>query len=461
MSKQKNREVLTVCVGQAGIQLGNTVWAQYLQEHGVSESGSFSDKDDKKDPTSTFFSISDNAQAVPRNAYFDLEGTVIDEVKSGPFCKLHNPESLINGKEDAANNFARGHYTVGKELADKCEAYLRKLVDNCDNVQGFFVAHSVGGGTGSGLGALLLEKIAVEYRKKSKIGFEIYPSPNISTCIVEPYNALLSTHWLLDHTDVSLLLDNEALYDICKKNLGITKPSYANLNVIITKVISSMTSALRFEGELNVDLNEFQTNLVPFPRLHFMTTSLAPMLPAEKKATAQNGCQQITDECFQSRNFLIKYEGFDAAEDKYMAISLNYRGEIKSKQANKTAQWLKTNNKVTFVEWCPTGFKIGLNEKPADQITIGGLVDTIAPSKASVVMIGNNTAISRVFTKRVNEKFDMMYAQRAYVHWYVGEGMEEGEFGEAREDVGFLEKDYADVLSEQNSDEVDSESDDM
>jgi len=457
----KSREVVTVCVGQAGIQLGNTIWAQYLQEHGVKAGGSFSVDDNIKDPTSTFFAISDNAQAVPRNAYFDLEGTVIDEVKSGAFSKLHNPESLIHGKEDAANNFARGHYTVGKELSDKCEAYLRKLVDNCNNVQGFFVAHSVGGGTGSGLGALLLEKIAVEYRKKSKIGFEIYPSPNISTCIVEPYNALLSTHWLLDHTDVSLLLDNEAIYDICKKSLLIKKPSYADLNIIITKVVSSMTAALRFEGELNVDLNEFQTNLVPFPRLHFMTTSLSPILPKEKKQTAGSSCQAITNECFEAKNFLIKYEGFDAAEDKYMAVSLNYRGHVKSKDANKTAQWLKQNNKVTFVEWCPTGFKIGLNDEPLAQVEFEDINDVMAPTNASVVMIGNNTAIARVFTKRVNEKFDMMYAQRAYVHWYVGEGMEEGEFGEAREDVGFLEKDYADVLSEQNSDEVDSQSDDM
>merc|ERR1711998_177138 len=168
-------------------------------------------------------------------------------------------------------------YTVGKEILDTVNDRLRKLVDNSQNVQGFIINHAVGGGTGSGLGALTLERIAVDYRKKSKIGFEVYPAPNISTCIVEPYNALLSTHWLLDHTDVSLLLDNEALYDICKKNLGITKPSYLNLNVLITKVVSSMTAALRFEGELNVDLNEFQTNLVPFPRLHFMTTSLAPI----------------------------------------------------------------------------------------------------------------------------------------------------------------------------------------
>jgi tubulin alpha len=227
--------------------------------------------------------------------------------------------------------------------------------------------------------------------------------------------------------------------------------------MVITKVISSMTTALRFTGELNVDLNEFQTNLVPFPRLHFMTTSLAPLLSEKKKSTATATVQQITDNCFQSKNFLIKYEGFDVAEDKYMAISLNYRGEVKSKDANATAQWLKQNNKVTFVDWCPTGFKIGLNDTNVPKL---GEEDLMASVSKSVVMIGNNTAVSLVFTKRVNEKFDMMYAQRAYVHWYVGEGMEEGEFGEAREDVGFLEKDYADVLSEQNSDEVE-ESEDM
>jgi len=456
----KTREVLTICVGQAGIQLGNTIWQQYLAEHDIKKDGN---ADDTEDDIGTFFTKSDNGQAVPRNAYFDLEGTVMDEVRSGAFGKLHNPESLINGKEDAANNFARGHYTVGKELSDKCESFIRKMVDNCSNVQGFFVSHSVGGGTGSGLGALILEKIAVEYRKKSKVGFEIYPSPNISTCIVEPYNALLSTHWLLDHTDVSLLLDNEALYDICKKRLDIERPSYSNLNVVITKVISSMTAALRFAGELNVDLNEFQTNLVPFPRLHFMTTSLAPVTTKAKAGTANLTCKEISGMCFDPANFLIKYEEFDVAEDKYMAISLNYRGDIKSKQSNATAGWLKSQNKVTFVDWCPTGFKIGLNDRVAKSLECfgkDGVNDPIAQTDRSVVMIGNNTAVARVFTDRVNKKFDMMYAQRAYVHWYVGEGMEEGEFGEAREDVGFLEKDYQDVLSEQASDEVD-ESEDM
>merc|ERR1719204_146179 len=137
------------------------------------------------------------------------------------------------------------------ELMDIVSDRLRKLVDNSENVQGFMATHSVGGGTGSGLGMLILERLAVDYRKKSKIGFEIYPSPNISTCIVKPYNGLLSTHWLLDHTDVSLVLDNEAMYEICQKKLWMKSLNYGTLNRVIAKVVSSMTAALRFDGELN------------------------------------------------------------------------------------------------------------------------------------------------------------------------------------------------------------------
>merc|ERR1712176_858672 len=282
-------------------------------------------------------------------------------------------------------------------IIDKVNDRLRKLVDNSQNVQGFVINHAVGGGTGSGLGALILERIAVDYRKKSKIGFEVYPAPNLSTCIVEPYNAMLSTHWLLDHTEVSLVLDNEAVYGIVQRQLENDRPSYADLNKVIAKVVSSMTASLRFDGELNVDLGEFQTNLVPFPRLHFMTTALAPVVSLKKKDHEAGTAREITDHVFQPQNMLVKYADFDPVEDKYMAISINYRGDIKSKEANSTVQWLKQNNKISFVEWCPTGFKIGLNEVPAASI---GDSEILAAAKKNVTMIGNNVAVSRVFTER-------------------------------------------------------------
>lgn len=80
--------------------------------------------------------------------------------------------------------------------------------------------------------------------------------------MVEPYNSVLSTHSLLEHTDVSVMLDNEAVYDICRRSLDIERPTYTNLNRLIAQVISSLTASLRFDGALNVDITEFQTNLV-------------------------------------------------------------------------------------------------------------------------------------------------------------------------------------------------------
>ena len=91
---------------------------------------------------------------------------VVDEIRTGTYRQLFHPEQMISGKEDAANNFARGHYTIGKEIVDLALDRIRKLADNCTGLQGFLVFHSVGGGTGSGLGSLLLERLSVDYGKK-------------------------------------------------------------------------------------------------------------------------------------------------------------------------------------------------------------------------------------------------------------------------------------------------------
>ena len=107
----------------------------------------------------------------------------------------------------------------------------------------------------------------------------------VSTAIVEPYNALLFTHTTLEQVDVEFLVDNQAIYDLCKKNLDIDRPTYSNLNRLIAQIISSITASLRFDGALNVDLNEFQTNLVPYPRIHFPLATYSPVISADKVCT--------------------------------------------------------------------------------------------------------------------------------------------------------------------------------
>jgi hypothetical protein len=102
-----------------------------------------------------------------------------DEVRTGTYRQLFHPEQLITGKEDAANNYARGHYTIGKEIIDLVLDRLRKLADQCTGLQGFLIFHSFGGGTGSGFTSLLMERLSVDYGKKSKLEFAIYPAPQV------------------------------------------------------------------------------------------------------------------------------------------------------------------------------------------------------------------------------------------------------------------------------------------
>ncbi|CAD8207010.1 unnamed protein product [Paramecium pentaurelia] len=214
---------------------------------------------EKDDALRTFFSESDHQKLVPRSLFVNLEPTLIDEVKTGKFKDMLSPEQFVSGKDGAANNFGRGHYSIGKEYVDICLERIRKLADNCSSVQGFMMFNSVGGGTGSGLGTLLLEKLSVDYCKKSRLNINIYPSAETSVSMVEPYNSIFATQSQLEHTDVCVTMDNQAIYDICKNKLDIETPKYSNLNRMIAQVISSITCSMRFDGGLFTDLTELYT----------------------------------------------------------------------------------------------------------------------------------------------------------------------------------------------------------
>ncbi|OLP97548.1 Tubulin alpha chain [Symbiodinium microadriaticum] len=205
-------------------------------------------------------------------------------------------------------------------------------------------------------------------------------------------------------------------------NLDIERPTYTNLNRLIAQIISSLTASLRFDGALNVDITEFQTNLVPYPRIHFMLTSYAPVISAEKAYHEQLSVAEITMSVFEPASMMVKCDP-------------RHGGDVVPKDVNAAVATIKTKRTIQFVDWCPTGFKCGINYQPPTVVPGGDLAK---------VMISNSTAIAEVFS-RIDHKFDLMYSKRAFVHHYVGEGMEEGEFSEAREDLAALEKDYEEV----------------
>ncbi|PIK59143.1 putative tubulin alpha-1C chain-like [Apostichopus japonicus] len=162
------REVISVHIGQAGVQIGNACWELFCLEHGIQPDGQMPSDTTigyGDDAFNTFFSETNSGKHVPRSIFVDLEPTVIDEIRTGTYKSLFHPEQLITGKEDAANNYARGHYTAGRTHIDMVIDRLRKLSEQCFGLQGFLIFHSFGGGTGSGFTALLMERLSVEYGK--------------------------------------------------------------------------------------------------------------------------------------------------------------------------------------------------------------------------------------------------------------------------------------------------------
>jgi hypothetical protein len=152
----------------------------------------------------TFLSETGPGKHVPHAVFVELEPTVVDEVRMGTCRQLFLPEQMINGKEDAANNYTRGHCTLGKEIIDLTFDRIRKLADQCTGMQGFLI---------------------FDCAKKSKLAFTVYPAPRVPTVVVELYNCILATHAMDDHCDCAFMVDNEALCDLCGRALDIGSTS--------------------------------------------------------------------------------------------------------------------------------------------------------------------------------------------------------------------------------------------
>jgi tubulin beta len=423
------RGIVSVQVGQAGNQIGSAFWDTISVEHGIDDVGNFAGDSpyQQLNRVNVYFNESANGKYMPRTVMVDLEPGVLDTVRASRRGGMFRPDNYVQGQSSAGNNWAKGHYTEGAELVEAAMDVVRREAESCDIVQGFQLTHSLGGGTGSGMGTLIVSKIREEFPDRILSTYSVFPSPKVSDTVIEPYNCTLSVHQLVENSDACFVIDNEALHNICSRNFSTPSPSYANLNSLVSNVMAGVTSSLRFSGQLNADLRKLAVNLTPFPRLHFFSVGYAPIVEdhADTHIYHSMSLAELTAQCFQS-NLMADV---NPRHGKYLTAAVYFRGKISSQNVDDEISKLQSKNSAGFVDWIPHNVLTSVCDVPPPGL------------KTSAAFIGNNTAIQHIF-QRIGDQFSAMYKRKAFVHWYTGEGMDEMEFTEACANMLDLSSEY-------------------
>ncbi|KAK9471867.1 Tubulin/FtsZ, GTPase domain-containing protein [Dipodascopsis tothii] len=434
------REIISIQCGQAGNQISSAFWSTITGEHGLDGAGHLVDTSENQrlDKIDVFFSEASNSKYVPRSIAVDLEPSTLDAIRAGPLGELFRPDSFVSAFSGAGNSWAKGFYTEGAELMESIMDVVRREAEQADSLQGFQLTHSLGGGTGSGLGTLLLSRIREEFPDRMLSTYSVLPSPKVSDTITEPYNAVLSFHQLVESSDSTFCLDNEALYDICIKTLKIDRPSYSDLNQLVSLVMSGVTTCLRFPGQLNSDLRKLAVNMVPFPRLHFFMTGFAPLFAMNSRAFQGLSVPELTQQLFNPANMMA---AANPTHGRYLTVSAIFRGKVSLKEIEETMYATRTKNSAFFVEWIPNNVQTSACNIPPANL------------KTSATFIGNSTAIQELFIRTSNQ-FSVMFRRKAFLHWYTGEGMDEMEFTEAESNLNDLIAEYQQYQDATVDDEV-------
>ncbi|KAJ4932317.1 hypothetical protein JOQ06_010741 [Pogonophryne albipinna] len=312
------REIVHLQAGQCGNQIGAKFWEVISDEHGIDPTGAYhGDSDLQLDRISVYYNEATGGKYVPRAVLVDLEPGTMDSVRSGPFGQIFRPDNFVFVQSGAGNNWAKGHYTEGTELVDS-----------------------------------VLDVIREEYPDRIMNTFSVVPSPKVSDTVVEPYNATLSVHQLVENTD----------------------ETYCKLFMISVS--------------LNADLRKLAVNMVPFPRLHFFMPGFAPLTSWGSQQYRAPSVPELTQQMFDAKNMMA---ACDPRHGRYLTVAAVFRGRMSMKEVDEQMLNVQNKNSSYFVEWIPNNVKTAVCDIPPRGL------------KMAATFIGNSTAIQELF-KRISEQ---------------------------------------------------------
>ncbi|XP_074079945.1 tubulin gamma-1 chain-like isoform X1 [Macrotis lagotis] len=408
------REIITLQLGQCGNQIGFEFWKQLCAEHGISPEGIVeefaTEGTDRKDVF--FYQVlfqmhehrklgtqwaerhergktvsdqrkqsacllgrqeADDEHYIPRAVLLDLEPRVIHSILNSPYAKLYNPENIYLSEHGggAGNNWASG-FSQGEKIHEDIFDIIDREADGSDSLEGFVLCHSIAGGTGSGLGSYLLERLNDRYPKKLVQTYSVFPNQDeMSDVVVQPYNSLLTLKRLTQNADCVVVLDNTALNRIATDRLHIQNPSFSQINQLVASVRKTTV-------------------------LDVMRRLLQP-----KNVMVSTGRDRQTNHC-------------------YIAILNIIQGEVDPTQVHKSLQRIRERKLANFIPWGPASIQVALSRK-----------SPYLPSahRVSGLMMANHTSISSLFESTCHQ-YDKLRKREAFLEQFRKEDIFKENFDE-------------------------------
>ncbi|GLV38335.1 gamma-Tubulin at 23C [Carabus blaptoides fortunei] len=396
---------------------GFEFWKRLCAEHGINPEGILEDFAtegiDRKD---VFFYQADDEHYIPRAVLLDLEPRVINTIMNSPYSRLYNQENIFLSKYGggAGNNWACG-FGQGERLQEEIFDIIDREADGSDSLEGFVLCHSIAGGTGSGMGSFMLEKLADRFPKKLIQTYSVFPNQDeISDVVVQPYNSLLTLKRLTQCADCVVVLDNTALNRIATDRLHIQNPSFTQINSLVSTIMSVSTTTLRYPSYMNNDLMGLLAPLIPTPRLHFLMTGYTPL-------TSENDVQNIRKttvldvmrRLLQPKNMMVSTIQDRGSAHCYISILNIIQGEVDPTQVHKSLQRIRERHLAQFIPWGPASIQVALSRKSP-------YIQTA--HRVSGLMLANHTTISTLF-ERALDQFDKLRKREAFLDQFKKEPM--------------------------------------
>lgn len=431
-------EIINIQLGQCGNQVGMEFWKTLCAEHGISPDGSFNHEEPSIDIKDIFFYQADDRRYVPRAVLVDLEPRVIKGILSSEYKRFFNHENIFQSANGggAGNNWAHG-YVQGREHYETVLDILDREAEFSENLDGFILCHSIAGGTGSGMGSYVLEKIKEHYPKKVLKTYSVFPNQTeMSDVVVQPYNSILTLERLIEHPDAVTVLDNTQLDRLAVEKMHVDKPTFAQINSMVSRIMSAATSTMRFPTSTHTRLSTIISRLVPFTPMHFIQTGYTPL--CSDQFVVRTSVQDVMRRLVQPGSMMVHTKLDKETLHCMLGGLVIFQGEADPRDVSDAFDRIQQKNSIRAPPYMPIPL----------EVAIAGRSQYVTTShRVSGLMMANNTNICQLFENTLSQ-FDKLRKRNAFVDKFIRvdpsfEGLHQ--MDDARENVYDLCKTYRDA----------------